>query len=215
RPDRQEAVDALVVGQAAPHAEEVRVEGAAPLVGAVQVAPGGVALPDLDQRVRDGAAVLVEHATGHDDALAERLSTRSGVRRQVGVLGRDRADAGARAGQLPDPQRDLDQRLARRTLHRRLVRLVEVGREDLLVALDQRADGCRQRHAPAPISPPFGEDHPNGGWGRGPRRRKGRRAVGTPPHRPQTTPTYPSPGGGEPSSLFATAKALTAAGTPA
>ena len=36
------------------------------------VAAGGIALPDLDQRVGHRLAVLVEHAAVHDDALAER-----------------------------------------------------------------------------------------------------------------------------------------------
>ena len=44
------------------------------LVALVDVAAGGVGLPDLDQRVRHRPAVAVEHAAGDDDALAQRLA---------------------------------------------------------------------------------------------------------------------------------------------
>ena len=44
------------------------------LVDVVDVAAGRVGLPDLDQRVRHRPAVLVEHAAGDDDPLAERLA---------------------------------------------------------------------------------------------------------------------------------------------
>ena len=44
------------------------------LVDNVDVASGGVRLPDLDQRIRHRPAVLVEHAARHDDPLAERLA---------------------------------------------------------------------------------------------------------------------------------------------
>ena len=44
------------------------------LVDLVAVAAAGVRLPDLDERVADRPAVLVEHAAGDDDPLAERLA---------------------------------------------------------------------------------------------------------------------------------------------
>ena len=44
------------------------------LVDLVPVAAGGVRLPDLDERAADRPAVLVEHAAGDDDPLAERLA---------------------------------------------------------------------------------------------------------------------------------------------
>ena len=40
------------------------------------VAPGRVGLPDLDERVRDGASVTVAQPPRDGDALAERLVSR-------------------------------------------------------------------------------------------------------------------------------------------
>ena len=53
--DRDEAVAALVVGEAAAGAGEVRVERRRVLVDLVPVAAGGVRLPDLDERVPGSA----------------------------------------------------------------------------------------------------------------------------------------------------------------
>ncbi len=50
----------------------------------IDVPARGVGLPDLDQRVAHGASVAVQHTTGQDDALAERLA--SMLPRQVRVL---------------------------------------------------------------------------------------------------------------------------------
>ncbi len=44
------------------------------LVDDMDVTAAGIGLPDLDQRVRHAAAVLVEHMAMHDDAFAERLA---------------------------------------------------------------------------------------------------------------------------------------------
>jgi hypothetical protein len=44
------------------------------LVDLVHVAPGGIGLPDLDQRVAQRPAGLVEDAPRDDDALAQRLA---------------------------------------------------------------------------------------------------------------------------------------------
>src|SRR5690242_20374412 len=74
RPDRHETVAALGVGQHTPVAREVGVKRRSVRVVLMPVAAGRVALPDLDQGVRDGPAVLIQHAPTHDDALAERLT---------------------------------------------------------------------------------------------------------------------------------------------
>src|SRR5205085_4612541 len=103
--DGEEAVDAVLVGQAAANTEKVRVERPRPLVIAVDVAPGRIGLPDLEERVRHGVAMVVEHTPGHDDTLADRLAAGAGVARQVGVRGRDRADGGPRPGQLRERER--------------------------------------------------------------------------------------------------------------
>ena len=55
------------------------------VVELVRVPPAGIGLPHLDQGVREGAAVTVEHATVDDDPLAERLSGM--LAREVGVTG--------------------------------------------------------------------------------------------------------------------------------
>ena len=44
------------------------------LVVDVGIAAAGVRLPDFDERVGDAAAVFIDHAAMHDDALAERLT---------------------------------------------------------------------------------------------------------------------------------------------
>ena len=121
--DREEAVATLVVGQAAPGAGEVGVQRRRPVVDDVLVAPAGVGLPDLDQRVAQRLALGVEHPAGDDDPLADRLALVLG--RQVGVLRRDRQRlAQRRAGDLRDRVRKVDQRLLGMAQRGRLVRRV-------------------------------------------------------------------------------------------
>ena len=71
---RHEAVAAVVVGETAAGAGEVRVERRRMPVDLVVVAAGGVRLPHLDERAADRPPVLVEHSAGDDDPLAERLA---------------------------------------------------------------------------------------------------------------------------------------------
>src|SRR5205823_5857814 len=72
--DRDEAISSLRVGQAAAGAGEVGVERRRMPVDLVRVPARRVRLPDLDERVRDRPAGVVEDAPGDDDPLAERLS---------------------------------------------------------------------------------------------------------------------------------------------
>ena len=90
-------------------AGEVGIERRGVLVDGVDVAAGGVALPDLDQRVGHGPSVLVEHAALDDDALAQRLA--GVLRGEVGLLRLDVGVAVDRAGDLRQRLRDDDQRL--------------------------------------------------------------------------------------------------------
>ena len=53
------------------------------LIGRVDIAPGGVRLPDLNQGVGQRAPVLVQDPAGHHDALAERLAVLRGVPGEV------------------------------------------------------------------------------------------------------------------------------------
>ena len=72
--DRDEPVPALGVGEAAAGAGEVRVERRRVLVALVEVAAGGVRLPDLDQRVAAPAGRPSSTRPRDDDALAQRLA---------------------------------------------------------------------------------------------------------------------------------------------
>ena len=72
--DRDEPYRPSRVGDRAAGAREVRVERRRVLIDRVRVAAGRVRLPDLDERLRHGPAVLVEHAPFDDDPLAQRLA---------------------------------------------------------------------------------------------------------------------------------------------
>ena len=62
------------IGARAAAAVEIRIERRVVLVARMMVAAGGIALPQLDERMRDGASAFVEHATGDDDALTDGLA---------------------------------------------------------------------------------------------------------------------------------------------
>ena len=72
--DGDEFVIAVLVGHGAAGAGEIRIERRRVLIDDMDVAAGGIGLPDFDQRIRHRARVLVEHMAVHDDALAERLA---------------------------------------------------------------------------------------------------------------------------------------------
>src|SRR5438105_14826054 len=72
--DGDEAVATILVGDAAAGAAEVGVEGRWMLVLLVEIATGGIGLPELDYRVPDRPAVAVEDAAADDNALAQRLA---------------------------------------------------------------------------------------------------------------------------------------------
>src|SRR6185295_8021180 len=125
-PDGDETIAALGVGNRAAGAREIRIERRVVLVGAMRVAAGGVRLPDLDQGVGHGAAVLVEHAAGDDDALADRIALV--LARQIAVRWLDVAMAENRPGDLRECLRRQNQRLSRAALLRRAVGRIVVGR---------------------------------------------------------------------------------------
>ena len=128
--DRDEAVAAVGVRERPPRAGEVRVERRRVLVALVDVAAGGVRLPDLEQRAADRAAVLVEHAPGDDDPLAERLARRPARVRSASAR-RDRVLAEDRRAQVVKLLREGQQDPRRRARDRRPVVGVEVRRVDL------------------------------------------------------------------------------------
>src|SRR5581483_778656 len=72
--DAGKPIAALIIGEHASAADEVRIERRFMLIVLVLVAAGRVRLPDLDQRVGHGATVFIQHAPADDDALAERFA---------------------------------------------------------------------------------------------------------------------------------------------
>ena len=51
----------------------------------MDIAPGGVGLPDLDQHIRLRPAGLVQHPAGNDNALALRFAALGTVAGQIGI----------------------------------------------------------------------------------------------------------------------------------
>ena len=109
--DRDEAIAAVVVGDGAAAAGEVRIERRRVLVDPMAIATGRVGLPDLDQRVANGAAVAPEHATADDDALAQGLARV--LRRQIAVARAHVVRPERRAGQVRERLRQQQERPAR------------------------------------------------------------------------------------------------------
>ena len=106
--DRGEAVDAVFIGHAAAGAEEVRIDRRVVLVGGVDIAAGGVCLPEFQHSVWYRATVIAEHATGDDDAFAEWLAVAPAVSGEVVVQGVDAGGAVDRAGVFGQGWRDFD-----------------------------------------------------------------------------------------------------------
>ncbi len=98
RLDRHEAVAALVVRDAAADPVEVGIERRRMVVHLVAVAPAGVGLPHLDERVAHRSSAGVQHAPVHDDALALRLPCPA--RGEVRVAGSHAVRAQRRAREL-------------------------------------------------------------------------------------------------------------------
>src|SRR6202162_2312628 len=84
RLDGDESIRAGVIGQGPAGAREVRVARRVMVVARIQVAPGRIGLPDLDESVADGLPVAVEHATTDDDPLAKRFAAM--LAREVCIL---------------------------------------------------------------------------------------------------------------------------------
>src|SRR5439155_16775949 len=107
-----------------------------PLITFVEVAAGGIGLPDPQEGVRQRFATVVEYAAGHNVALADRLATGPRIARQVCVFRCDSTDGGSRPRQLREGQWHIDEREQRSASPRGLISLIQVGREDLPVASD-------------------------------------------------------------------------------
>src|ERR1700733_1801047 len=94
------------------------------LVDAVAVAPGGVALPELDQRVGDGVPVVIEHAATDGDARAERLARV--LARKIVVRFADVVMAENRPSDFRKRMREDDQRLPWRSRKRETIWRIQI-----------------------------------------------------------------------------------------
>src|SRR5258706_9191697 len=104
RSNRQEPVDAVFIRQAAPYAQEVRVERPGPLIPFVEVTTRGISLPDLQEGIGDRIATVVEYAARYNDALAYRLAAGPGVACEIGVFQGNGTEGGSGAGEFRDGQ---------------------------------------------------------------------------------------------------------------
>src|SRR5437899_1610940 len=104
--DRDEAITALRIGQAAPGSAEVGVQWCGVLVILVKVAAGRIGLPHLNHCARYRSAIAVEYPTRDNDALADRLAR--GLAGQVVVQLRNRPGV-ERRRKIVKPVRKLNQ----------------------------------------------------------------------------------------------------------
>jgi hypothetical protein len=100
---------AVLVGDGAARAGEIRIERRRMLIDDVDITAAGIGLPDFNQHVRHRAAILVEHLAVDDDALAERLAC--GLLGEIGIAVLHRVVAVHRAGQFGQRMRHDDERL--------------------------------------------------------------------------------------------------------
>ena len=110
--DRDEAVPAVVVRQAATTPAEVWIERCVVRVDPMPVPSRRVRLPDLEQLAAERATVGAEHPTADDDPLTEGLA--GVLSREVVVELAERSVAERRARQLRQGVRDDHERLLRR-----------------------------------------------------------------------------------------------------
>ncbi len=74
RLDGDEAVDSIFVGERASGPGKIRIQWRRMLIDGVNVTPRRIRLPQFNQRARNRTAVAVQHAPGHDNALAQWLT---------------------------------------------------------------------------------------------------------------------------------------------
>src|SRR6266566_2839672 len=96
----QETINTFFVRQTATHAQEVGIKRPWPLISFVEVTSSSICLPYFQQSVRHWSASIVEHATRHNNALANRLTASTGVTCKVGILRCNSADSGSRTSQF-------------------------------------------------------------------------------------------------------------------
>ncbi len=74
RTNGDKTVAAVVVGESAAFAGEIRVERGIMLIVLVEVAAGGIGLPDFNEGAANGPAIFIDNAAGHFNAFAKRLA---------------------------------------------------------------------------------------------------------------------------------------------
>src|SRR5579863_1782663 len=72
--DGHEAIAALRIGERVTATCEIWVQWSVVLVAFMQITPGRVRLPDLDQRISHRPTVFVYHSPTHHNAFPERLA---------------------------------------------------------------------------------------------------------------------------------------------
>ena len=140
RLDGAEGVRAVLAGDGAAAAAEIRVERRQIAFLLVPVAAAGIGLPDLQQRTGNADAALVEHAAVDDDARPDRrFARRREIVDQVVVELAEHAMAEHRSGDLRQRVVERQQRPPRRAQHRRLVAGREGRRVPVAVARKEGA----------------------------------------------------------------------------
>src|ERR1700690_1805984 len=74
--DGHEAIATVRIGERMAGTREIGVQRSDVLVAFMQITPGRVRLPDLDQRISHGTSVFVYHSTAHHYEFPERLARR-------------------------------------------------------------------------------------------------------------------------------------------
>ena len=104
----------------------MRIERRLVLIVGMRIAASRVGLPDLDEGIGNRAAIFIEDAPAHDDALANRLAT--GEVGQVDIRWTNQVPPETRAGNFRERMLDANKRLARRALDGTPVSVVRVWR---------------------------------------------------------------------------------------
>src|SRR5579884_1756157 len=100
RPNRQKPIDPLCIGQTPAHTQEVRIERSRPLIPFMEVAASRIGLPDLQECIRHWIATVVEHTTGHNDTLTNRLPPSPGIAGEICIFRSNGTDGRSGTGQL-------------------------------------------------------------------------------------------------------------------
>ena len=123
RLDGHKAVESVLVGERSSRAGEVRIERRGVVVLRVRISSRRIRLPNLDQAIRHGVPIAIDHPAAHDDALPQRLSCM--LNREILI---DRTNIGMAKdwpGDFGKSMRQENQRLRWRPQPRRPIRWIE------------------------------------------------------------------------------------------